>query len=144
MGSCRSGCGILTGIVTEHHTGAAAVVATACFSLTSPILVGLGLAYLIQSEHTVARPTVKDAVKLHLLIGLTHFVFLAGFAAFLWSYDARISITFVIGCALAWRIVKRFSAPPRNPLTTGTEQMSNNSEQSAGSAEIATHERPKL
>jgi hypothetical protein len=98
---------ILTTIVTGHMAIAPAIlVATACFSLSVPFLVIFGVASAFQAEGT--RPTVHQTLVLQSLIFVAHLIFYVGFAAFLWSFDARISVVFIISCYLAWRFFRRF------------------------------------
>jgi hypothetical protein len=44
------------------------------------------------------------------IVYAAHIIFYFGFAAFLWSYDPKISIIFIIGGCLAGRYFVRFSA----------------------------------
>jgi len=100
---------ILTAIVTTHSTGRAIVIAATCFSLSVPFLVVIGSAYVLIGDPLCVQPTKRQILFLTVLLLAVHIIFFTGLAAFLWSYDFRIAIVFIIACYLAWRYYLYFS-----------------------------------
>jgi hypothetical protein len=112
-GTAGVGALILTTIVTTRIFNPAILIAAGCFSLSLPLLVVIGFLYALHADPKQEPPTLQDSLSLFFLLWTAHFIFDFGFAAFLWSYDFRVSIVFAIGCYIAWRYFRRFSAKVR-------------------------------
>jgi hypothetical protein len=67
-GLAGAGAVMLTTIVTAHLRGPAIWIATACFSLSVPVLIALGVVYRFQTDPKIAPPTLKSMLGLTLLL----------------------------------------------------------------------------
>jgi hypothetical protein len=100
---------ILIAIVTTQKFSPATWVAATCLSLAVPFLAVLGATHALQAGPKSVPPFVRDILWGSLLLQAVHFIFYVGFAAFLWSYDARIAVVFVIGSYLALSYFRKFA-----------------------------------
>jgi hypothetical protein len=109
LGTAGVGFVILTAIVIDHKISPAIWVATICFVLAVPILVAFGMVYWLLASPKQVPPTVREAVILTISLYGALLIFYVGVAAFLWSFDPRITAIFIIGSFLAWRFFIWFS-----------------------------------
>jgi hypothetical protein len=114
-GTAGGGVVILTAIVTTHDHSPATCVAAICLSLSVPFLLVLGALFAFQTDENPLPLTVRDMLVRTATLWLTHFIFFAGLAAFLWSYDVRIAIVFLAGTYFAWRYFRRFAMKYHSP-----------------------------
>lgn len=119
---------MLVGIGTSSKVfnGPAVVIAAICFVITVPILIVCGIAFTHQWEPVRGHPAAREISNLHSLIALMHLVFAFGLAAFVWSFDKRVSIVFVIAAYLGWRaynnlVVHRIAPKTAESLTAMLE-----------------------
>jgi hypothetical protein len=121
-GTAGGGVVILTAIVTTHNYSPATWVAAICLSLSVPFLLVLGAVSASQTDEKALPLTVRDMLVRTAALWVTHFIFYGGFAAFLWSYDARIAITLLAGSYLAWRYFRKISMKYHPPQQNNAEQ----------------------
>jgi len=113
---------MLTAIVTAHTYSPATCVAAICLSLSIPLLIVFGAVYALQTDEKTLPLTMRDMLIRAAALWMTHFIFYVGFAAFLWSYDARIAITLLVGSYLAWRYFRHISWKYHAPKQSTAEQ----------------------
>jgi hypothetical protein len=103
---------ILIAIVTTQKFSPANWVAVTCLALAVPLLVMLGFVDAVLADPKRTPSIMRDRLILVISLYGVHLIFYIGFTAFLWSYDARVSLAFLIGCLLAWRLFQRFVVKP--------------------------------
>lgn len=90
--------------------------------MSVPFLVAIGAAYALISDPTCVQPTKRQVLFLSVLLITVQIVFFVGFGAFLWSYNFRIAIVFIIAWYLAWRYYRDFSVKHLSAQSNKTDQ----------------------
>jgi len=98
---------LLIAIGTTRPQGSAMWLATACFAISVPMLVTVGLIGMAQTDPRNEPPIAKDLFRPMMFLWLSHGLFYFGFAAFLWSYDTGVGILYVISLIVCLRIFIR-------------------------------------
>jgi cadmium resistance protein CadD (predicted permease) len=109
---------ILAAIAVNHpaHPPTSLLVAAACFALSVPLLIVLGLIQQVQADPKAQRPTVSQLLWAFTRVLLALLLFLVGFIALLWSFSRIAALLCVLGWYWGWGYLRKAMVTSGTPI----------------------------